>query len=119
MNTDNITLNVAGEVAHSQQDVTDKLETAEEQAKKMPKQVQAQALIAASESQGTLQEPPGDSLGTPPPGLATLEAEDVWETAMVTGEESEEDLITPEGAPQPLDKTICVWRFCGNVQKKM
>ena len=99
LNTDNITLNIAEEVAHSQQDVTDKLETAEEQAKTMPKQVQAQALVAASESQGTWQEPPGDSLGTPPPGLATLEAEDVWETATVTGGEPEEDFIATDGAP--------------------
>ena len=41
LKTDNITLNVAGEAAHSQQGVTDKLETAEVQAKKIPKQVQS------------------------------------------------------------------------------
>ena len=100
LNTDNITLNVAGETAHSQQGVTDKLETAEEQAKKIPKQqVQDQASIAASESQGTWQEPPGDSPGTPPPGLATPEAEVVWETATVTGGEPEEDFIATDGAP--------------------
>ena len=33
-----------------------------------------------------------------------MEAEDVWETATVTGEESEEALITLEGALQPSEK---------------
>ena len=67
-------LKVTGESAQVCHDVTGTLETTEV--------VQEETLEAASESRGTSH--PGDPLDTPQEGSATVEAEDVWETATVT-----------------------------------